>query len=99
MEIELIIDALESAPRLDRIILLSGNRDFSRMTTSLQRSGKLVGIVSTPLCEPPTVSDELWRNADNFIELDDLCRQIHRDRDDIDDSDAPRSYNMDEDDE
>ena len=104
MEIELIIDALEAAPHLDHIILFSGNGDFTRMTTSLQRNGKLVSIVSTLLSEPPMVSDELRRHADNFIELDSLRREIHREWDDgpdsdESDSDAPQAYDPDEDDE
>ena len=99
MEIELIVDALEAAPHLDHIILFSGNGDFTRMTTSLQRNGKIVSIVSTLLSEPPMVSDELRRHADNFIELDSLRREIHREWDDEPDSDAPQAYDPDEDDE
>ena len=99
MEIELIIDALEAALHLDRTVLFSYNGDFSRMTTSMQRSGELVSIVSTPLSEPPMVSHELRQHADNFIELDDLHRQMHRNGDNMDDSDAPCSYDPDEDDE
>ena len=99
MEIELIVDALEAAPHLDHIVLFSGNGDFTRMTTSLQRTGKIVSIVSTLLSEPPMVSDELRRHADNFIELDSLRGEIHREWEDApDDSDSPHSYDPDEDD-
>ena len=83
MEIELIVDALESAPHLDHIVLFSGNGDFCRPVTSLQRSGKLVSVVSTLLSEPPMVSDELRRLADRFIELDDLRRWIRREREEV----------------
>ena len=82
MEIELIVDALETAPHLDHIVLFSGNGDFCRPVASLQRSGKLVSVVSTLLSEPPMVSDDLRRQADRFIELDDLRRWIRRERED-----------------
>lgn len=99
MEIELIIDALEAAPHLDHIVLFSGNGDFTRMITSLQQTGKIVSIVSTLLSDPPMVSDELRRHADNFIELDSLRREIHREWDDEPDSDTPQAYDPDEDEE
>ena len=83
MEIELIVDALEAAPHLDHVVLFSGNGDFCRPTASLQRAGKLVSVVSTLLSEPPMVSDELRRQADRFIELDDLRRWIRREREEV----------------
>ncbi|MCY4048469.1 MAG: NYN domain-containing protein [Hyphomicrobiales bacterium] len=99
MEIELIIDVLEAAPYLDHIVLFSGNGDLSRLTTSLQRSGKLVSIVSTLESDPPMVSDDLRRHADNFIELEALRGDIQREWDGKPDSDAPQAYDPDEDDE
>ena len=39
-----------------------------------------VGVVSTIRTSPPMVADELRRQADNFIELDELKGQISRDR-------------------
>ena len=96
MEIELIIDVLEASPHLDHIVLFSGNGDLTRLTTSLQGRGKTVSIVSTLQTEPPMVSDELRRHADNFIELDDLREHIQREWDDEHDSDRPQAYDPDE---
>ena len=66
MDIELAVDAMELAPRLDHAVLFSGDGDF------LQRQGVRVSVVSTIRSQPPMISDELRRQADNFIELEDL---------------------------
>ena len=96
MEIELIIDALEASSHLDHIVLFSGNGDLTRLTTSLQKRGKTVSVVSTLQSDSPMVSDELRRHANDFIELDDLRKHIQRDWEDEPDSDAPQAYNPDE---
>jgi uncharacterized LabA/DUF88 family protein len=44
----------------------------------VQRKGKRVSVVSTIRTSPPMVADELRRQADNFIELDELKSQIAR---------------------
>ena len=43
-----------------------------------QRRGARVTVISTFRSSPPMVADELRRQADNFIELDDLRDQIAR---------------------
>jgi uncharacterized LabA/DUF88 family protein len=45
---------------------------------AVQRKGRRVSVVSTIRTSPPMVADELRRQADNFIELDDLKSQIAR---------------------
>jgi uncharacterized LabA/DUF88 family protein len=45
---------------------------------SLQRQGVRVSVVSTIRSQPPMISDDLRRQADNFIELDDLKDVIGR---------------------
>ncbi|HEC70778.1 MAG TPA: NYN domain-containing protein, partial [Roseobacter sp.] len=42
------------------------------LVESLQRQGVRVSVVSTIRSQPPMISDELRRQADNFIELEDL---------------------------
>ena len=78
MDIELAIDMLEMAQHLDHIFLFSGDGDFRRLVEAVQRRGKRVSVVSTIRTSPPMVADELRRQADNFIELDDLKSQIAR---------------------
>jgi uncharacterized LabA/DUF88 family protein len=72
MDIELTVDAMELAPRVDHIVLFSGDGDFRPLVESLQRQGVRVSVVSTIRSQPPMISDELRRQADNFIELDEL---------------------------
>ena len=78
MEIELVVDALETSSHLDHVVLFSGNGDYLRLVTALQRRCKRVSVVSTLQSDPPMVSDELRRYADNFAELDDLREHVHR---------------------
>ena len=78
MDIELAIDVVEMAPVLDHIVLFSGDGDFRRLVEAVQRKGLRVTVVSTVRSQPPMVADELRRQADNFIELQDLQAKIGR---------------------
>ena len=78
MDIELAVDAMELAPRVDHIVIFSGDGDFRPLVESLQRQGVRVSVVSTIRSQPPMISDDLRRQADNFIELDDLRDVIGR---------------------
>jgi len=78
MDIELAIDAMEMAPHVDHLVIFSGDGDFRSLTEALQRKGKRVSIVSTIRSQPPMIADELRRQADAFIELDDLSDVIGR---------------------
>lgn len=78
MDIELAIDVLEMADHVDHILLFSGDGDFRRLVEAAQRKGCRVSVVSTVRSQPPMVADELRRQADNFIELQDLAGTIAR---------------------
>jgi uncharacterized LabA/DUF88 family protein len=78
MDIELAVDAMELAPHVDHIVIFSGDGDFRPLAESLQRQGVRVSVVSTIRSQPPMISDDLRRQADNFIELDDLREVIGR---------------------
>ena len=78
MEVELTVDAMELAPRVDHVVLFSGDGDFRALVESLQRQGVRVSVVSTIRSQPPMIADELRRQADNFIELDELREVIGR---------------------
>jgi len=86
MDIELAIDVMEMAPYLDHVVLFSGDGDFRRLVEAVQRKGVRVTVVSTTRSQPPMVADELRRQADKFVELQDLEQHIarstsHRDED------------------
>ena len=78
MDIELAIDLLEMAPSLDHAVLFSGDGDFRRLVEAVQRKGLRVTVVSTMRSQPPMVADELRRQADHFVELQDLRTRIER---------------------
>src|SRR6202050_3056174 len=78
MDIELAIDVMEMAQYLDHIVLFSGDGDFRRLVEAVQRRGVRVSVISTIRSQPPMVSDELRRQADSFVELQDLAPQIMR---------------------
>jgi uncharacterized LabA/DUF88 family protein len=69
MDIELTIDALDMAARVDQVYLLSGDGSFRPLVESLQRRGVRVSVISTVQSQPPMVSDELRRQCDEFIDI------------------------------
>lgn len=78
MDIEIAIDAMEMCEQLDHIVLFSGDGDFRRLVEAVQRKGTRVSVVSTVRSHPPMAADELRRQADVFIELEDLKDKIAR---------------------
>jgi uncharacterized LabA/DUF88 family protein len=79
MGIELTVDAMEIAKHVENIFLFSGDGDLRSLVEALQREGVFVTAVSSLRTKPaPMVSDELRRQADAFLELDDLRSAIAR---------------------
>jgi uncharacterized LabA/DUF88 family protein len=74
MTVELAVDAMELAPYVDRIVLFSGDGDFSPLVQAVQRRGVHVTVVSTIAM----VADDLRRQADAFIDLVELQSKIRR---------------------
>ena len=91
-DVELVVDMLLLADRLDHAVVFSGNGDFKYALNALQARGIRVSIVSTVKSSPPMASDELRRQADNFIDLADLEKQIGRS------GGAPRKQRLSDDD-
>ncbi|MCB2097309.1 MAG: NYN domain-containing protein [Parvularculaceae bacterium] len=77
-DIELVVEMLNLAPRLDHIILFTGNGDFKRAIDAVQAKGVRVTVVSTIKSQPPMASDELRRQADRFFDLAELEKEIGR---------------------
>jgi len=78
MDIELAVNAMELAPHVDHMVIFSGDGDYRPLVESLQRQGVRVSVVSTIRSQPPMISDDVRRQADNFIELDELRDVIGR---------------------
>jgi len=78
MDIEIAVDVMTLSENVDHIVLFSGDGDFRRLIESVQRRGKRVTVVSTMKTQPSMVADELRRQADIFLELNDLAPVIAR---------------------
>ena len=78
MDVELTVDMMELAPNLDRIFLFSGDGDYRRLVEAVQRMGVRVSVVSTIRATNSLLADELRRQADDYIDLEDLRPFIER---------------------
>lgn len=78
MDIEIAVDMMELAPKIDHAVLFSGDADFRRLVEAVQRQGVRVSIISSIRTTPPMVADELRRQADQFIELSDIAPDFTR---------------------
>jgi len=99
IDIELTVDLLTLASQIDHAIIFSGNGDFRRAIEAAQTLGVRVTVISTMKSSPPMASDELRRQADRFIDLVDLEKEIGRSgggkkaiTDDYDDEDDYDDY-------
>jgi uncharacterized LabA/DUF88 family protein len=78
MDIELAIDMLELADKIDHAVLFSGDSDFRRLVEAVQRRGVRVSVISSIRTSPPMVADELRRQADQFLELSEIAPEFTR---------------------
>jgi uncharacterized LabA/DUF88 family protein len=79
MDVELAVDAMELAERIDQMVLFSGDGDFRALVEAVQRRGVHVTVVSTISSQPPMIADDLRREADVFTDLVELKSKIGRD--------------------
>lgn len=77
-DIELVVEMMTLASKLDHVVLFTGNGDFKRAIEAVQAMGVRVTVVSTIKSQPPMASDELRRQADRFFDLADLEKEIGR---------------------
>ena len=78
MGVELSVNAMELAEQVDEIVLFSGDGDFRALVHAVQRKGVRVTVVSTTATQPPSIADELRRQADVFVDLMELQPKIRR---------------------
>lgn len=78
MDVELAVDMLELSPQLDHVVLFSGDGDFRRLVEAVQRMGVRVTVVSTVRSQPPMIADELRRQADTFLDLEEIAPEFTR---------------------
>lgn len=78
MDVELAVDMMELAPRIDHAVLFSGDSDFRRLVEAVQRQGVRVSVVSSVRTVPAMAADELRRQADQFVELAEIAPEFTR---------------------
>ncbi len=80
MDIEIAVDALAASAYANHIILFSGDGDFIPLLVELQRRGVRVTVISSIRTQPPMCADELRKQANFFIDLEDLKESIIKSR-------------------
>ena len=80
MDVEIAVDMMELADRIDHAVLFSGDGDFAPLVKAMQRKGVRVSVISTLKSQPPQAADDLRRAADTFIDLNDLLPIFGRER-------------------
>ena len=78
IHVELAVDAMHLAERIDHMVLFSGDGDFRSLVEGVQRRGVHVTVISTISSQPPMIADELRRQADVFTDLAELQPNIAR---------------------
>jgi len=80
MDIEIAVDALAAANFSNHIVLFSGDGDFVPLLVELQRRGVRVTVISSIRTQPPMCADELRKQANFFIDLNDLKDTVEQKR-------------------
>src|SRR6201995_5725082 len=70
MDVEIAVAMMEmAAGGADHLVLFSGDGDFRALVEAVQRRGARVTVVPAVKSQPPMASDDLRRQADNFVDL------------------------------
>lgn len=72
MDIELVTDMLSLVDRVENVIIFSGDNDFRYAVEAVQKKGVYVQVISTLKSSPPVMGDDLRRQCDEFVELDEV---------------------------
>ncbi|MEO1662260.1 MAG: NYN domain-containing protein [Pseudomonadota bacterium] len=93
MDLEIATDMLALAEHLDHLVLFSGNGDFRCVVEAVKAKGVRVTVISSIKSQPQVVADELRREADAFIDLEEMAELIARPRRESDSHDpTPQDY-------
>lgn len=75
MDMELALDMIKIANHVEHVVLFSGDGDFCRLLHEVQDKGVSVTVISSH----KLVADTLRRQADDFIEINQIRHLIERD--------------------
>ena len=65
LDVEIAVDVMAAYPKLDHVVLFTGDGDFVYLVKTIQRLGVKVSIVSGE----KQISDELKRQADHYLDI------------------------------
>jgi uncharacterized LabA/DUF88 family protein len=74
--VDLVVDALEQAGRIDHLLLVTADDSFRRLVEKLQQQGVRVTLISTTA--RGIVSDRLRRQVDEYLDLMTLADSVKR---------------------
>lgn len=75
MDVEIAVDAIDiiaSNSLIGNLVLCTGDGDFVSLVKVLQRRGVQVTVLSSIYTHPAMCADDLRKQADTFVELNDL---------------------------
>jgi len=80
MDVEIAVDAIDiaSLPSVSDIVLFTGDGDFRYMVENVQRKGVRVTIISSTQTPTSMVADDLRKQCDRFVDLNDWKDQIRK---------------------
>lgn len=78
IDVDLVVDMIEVAPYVRHIVLVAGSGDLVPACRHVQARGVRLSLLSTLKVPQIFVSDELRRQADQFIELADIVGEFTR---------------------
>lgn len=78
MDVEICVDVLRMASKVEHIMLFSGDGDFRYLLSAVQDIGCKVTVVSSLHTRPPMVADLLRRQADDYIDLSTIRQLVER---------------------
>jgi uncharacterized LabA/DUF88 family protein len=78
IDVDLAVCAMRISDTVEHIVLFSGSGEFRPLVNAIQAKGVRVTVVSTIKTQPASVSDEMRRQADVFIDVADIADGISR---------------------
>lgn len=78
MDIEMAMGIVTTAPHVDRVILVTGDRDFIPVVNWVHSIYRKVTVISTIKTSPPMCSPDLVSVTDEFKDLADMIPTIMR---------------------
>lgn len=78
LNVEIALEMIEIAPKVDHILLFSGDGELRYAVDKAQRLGPKITVVSSLKTPSVAISDDLRRQADRFVDLNDVQEIVTR---------------------